>query len=131
MDYYSKKLNKELISLANIINLLKVVITTEYFHEVQRKMKQVMLDVLEMLFRYIKAYVALELEAVISYIFYTIGYLPKDWQISKNMIIEKKRKSNRVQDPYIINFIEAYSNFNNKLVVRTTLNCTEADNLLP
>ena len=62
---------------------------------------------------------------------YTTGYLPKDWRIVVNTMIEKKGKSNMVSNQRIINFMEANFNFNNKTIAREVLNYMEKNKILP
>ena len=85
--------------------------------------------ILGIYFSRVKAYAQSEalssFEAVVYYIPNTIGYSPNDWKTVVNIMIEKKGKENQVGDLRTINLIEADFNFNNKIIAKEILLCTE------
>ena len=85
-------------------------------------------------FGHIKAYALSpkleDFEAIMSYISFCIGYSFLDQKTLINTIIKKKRKRNIVRHLQIINLIEADFNFNNKVMARLVIACTEKNNLI-
>ena len=134
-DQFSTECIKALTKPAIIRNPPKVIIATEGFRVGWKKMKEATLEGISgMHFRYIKACThsipLSNLEVTIRHILYATRYSPQDQQISINTIVEKKGKGNQVGDLRIINLIEVDFKFNNKVLARDLLRCTEENDLL-